>query len=323
MSIQKIAHLAGVSVATVSRVLNNKNSVKIKNRERVLHAIEQCNYQPNLLARQLRTAKSKMLLVLVPDITNSFYASVVRGIENEAGKNGYSIILNSTDSKKNNNFPLCLTLLSGKVVDGIITIGSFSNFPDLLSLIGDQPWVQCDIYGDSGEASVVGIDYYQATRHVFEHFINNGKTRVALINYGFTGPREKAYKDVIEENGLTFFSISYVNELTFEAGKRAMDYLLQCKNKPDSVFALSDILAAGVLRSIQENNLLVPDDISLVGFGDTELGFITTPQISTLKSPAMQIGQEAIKLVMFKIENPEHPLEKKILDWTFLQRQSS
>ena len=123
MSIQKIARLAGVSVATVSRVLNNSDTVKAKNRERVLQAIKESNYQPNLLARQLRTARSNMILVMVSNIANPFCAEVVKGIEEEAEKNGYRILLCNSGSDLARSTS-GLQLLSGKMVDGIITMNA-------------------------------------------------------------------------------------------------------------------------------------------------------------------------------------------------------
>jgi DNA-binding LacI/PurR family transcriptional regulator len=138
MSIQKIARLAGVSVATVSRVLNNSESVKAKNRERVLKAIAESNYQPNLLARQLRTARSSMILVLVSNIANPFCAEVVKGIEEEAEKNGFRILLCNTGSDMERSRS-ALNLLSGKIVDGIITMDASSRLPELATLIGSAP----------------------------------------------------------------------------------------------------------------------------------------------------------------------------------------
>lgn len=138
MSIQKIAQLAGVSVATVSRVLNNSDTVKAKNRDRVLQAIKESNYQPNLLARQLRTARSYMILVMVSNIANPFCAEVVKGIEEEAEKNGYRILLcnSGSDIERSRSG---LSLLSGKIVDGIITMDAFSKLPELAALIGSAP----------------------------------------------------------------------------------------------------------------------------------------------------------------------------------------
>lgn len=139
MSIQKIARLAGVSVATVSRVLNNSDTVKAKNRERVLQAIKESNYQPNLLARQLRTARSNMILVMVSNIANPFCAEVVKGIEEEAEKNGYRILLCNSGSDLARSTS-GLQLLSGKMVDGIITMNALSSLPELTTMIGDAPW---------------------------------------------------------------------------------------------------------------------------------------------------------------------------------------
>lgn len=163
MSIQKIARLAGVSVATVSRVLNNSDTVKAKNRERVLQAIKESNYQPNLLARQLRTARSNMILVMVSNIANPFCAEVVKGIEEEAEKNGYRILLCNSGSDLARSTS-GLQLLSGKMVDGIITMNALSSLPELTTMIGDAPWVQCAEYADTGSISCVGINDVEAAQ---------------------------------------------------------------------------------------------------------------------------------------------------------------
>lgn len=163
MSIQKIARLAGVSVATVSRVLNNSDTVKPKNRERVLQAIKESNYQPNLLARQLRTARSYMILVMVSNIANPFCAEVVKGIEEEAEKHGYRILLCNSGSDLARSTS-GLRLLSGKVVDGIITMNALSSLPELTMMIGDAPWVQCAEYADAGSISCVGINDIDAAQ---------------------------------------------------------------------------------------------------------------------------------------------------------------
>ena len=182
MSVQKIARMAGVSVATVSRVLNNSDSVKPANRQKVLAAIEESNYQPNLLARQLRTARSSMILVLVSDISNPFCAEVVKGIEEQAEKNGYRILLcnSGTDIARSRS---SLQLLSGKMVDGVITMDAFSKLPELSQLIGAAPWVQCAEHDDNGQISCVGIDDDAAAQSVVHYLAGQGCQRIALINH--------------------------------------------------------------------------------------------------------------------------------------------
>ena len=181
MSIDKVARMAGVSTATVSRVLNGNPAVKPDTRDKVLAAIEACEYQPNLLARQLRTSRSRMLLVLVSNITNPFCARVVRGIEEEAEKHGYHILLCNSESRLTRESAY-LRLLSGKVVDGVITMDAISCLPGLTTLIGDSPWVQCG-EGDPGyRASSVTIDNFKAAAAAVDHLMTSGYKRIALIN---------------------------------------------------------------------------------------------------------------------------------------------
>lgn len=229
MSIQKIARLAGVSVATVSRVLNNSDTVKAKNRERVLQAIKESNYQPNLLARQLRTARSNMILVMVSNIANPFCAEVVKGIEEEAEKNGYRILLCNSGSDLARSTS-GLQLLSGKMVDGIITMNALSSLPELTTMIGDAPWVQCAEYADTGSISCVGINDVEAAQGAVSRLADSGRRRIALINhdlsYRYARLRERGYKSVLHVHGLAYQQVTYAQDLSAAAGKRAMEQLL-------------------------------------------------------------------------------------------------
>jgi len=326
MSIQKIARLAGVSVATVSRVINHSGTVKPQNRERVLAAIEESNYQPNLLARQLRTARSNMILVLVSNIANPFCAEVVKGIEEEAEKNGYRILLCNTGSDMARSRS-ALTLLSGKIVDGIITMDAFSKLPELTTMIGQAPWVQCAEYADEGSVSCVGINDIDASQYVIQHLINRGRQRIALINhdlsYKYARLRERGYNSVLEENGHGWRAVEYASELSFDAGRAAMETLLRADERPDAVFAVSDTLAAGALLAIAQAGLTMPDDIAVVGFDGTPLAEMVSPQLSTVAQPSLQIGRKAVSLLLNKIDNPDTPAERVMMDWRFIERASA
>lgn len=326
MSIQKIARLAGVSVATVSRVLNNSDSVKSKNRERVLEAIRESNYKPNLLARQLRTSRSSMILVMVSNIANPFCADVVKGIEEEAEKNGYRILLcnSGSDTERSKS---SLGLLSGKMVDGIITMDAFSKLPDLSTMIGQTPWVQCAEYADAGDVSCVGISDTDASEFAIRHLLERGCERIALINhdlsYKYAQLRERGYKTVLRQQGGSFEAIEYASELSFRAGKAAMENLLQAAVKPDAVFAVSDTLAAGAMRAIEEAGMKVPQDIAVIGFDGTELAEMVSPQLTTIEQPSREIGRQAVTLLLRKIDNPEAPAERLMMDWHFIARASA
>ena len=326
MSIQKIARLAGVSVATVSRVLNNSESVKEKNRERVLKAIAESNYQPNLLARQLRTARSSMILVLVSNIANPFCAEVVKGIEEEAEKNGFRILLCNTRSDMERSRS-ALKLLSGKIVDGIITMDAFARLPELTTLIGNAPWVQCAEYADDGDVSCVGINDVDAARCVIEHLLARGCQRIALINhdlsYKYARLREQGYTEALGEKQSAYRVVEYARDLSFSAGKAAMEKLLGSAEPPDAVFAVSDTLAAGALLAIHEAQLLMPQDIAVVGFDGTELAEMVTPPLSTIQQPSQEIGRKAVGLLLNKIDNPDAPAERIMMDWQYISRASA
>ncbi|RRW61634.1 LacI family DNA-binding transcriptional regulator [Pantoea dispersa] len=326
MSIQKIARLAGVSVATVSRVLNNCDTVKDANREKVLQAIKASNYQPNLLARQLRTARSSMILVMVSDISNPFCAEVVKGIEEEAEKNGYRILLcnSGSDIERSRS---SLQLLSGKMVDGIITMDAFSKLPELSHLIADTPWVQCAEYADAGDISCVGINDSEASQQVVGYLADKGRRRIALINhdlsYKYARLRQQGYLLQLADHNLVWQGISYASELSFGAGKQAMMTLLAADDIPDAVFAVSDTLAAGAVAAIQASGYSVPGDIAVAGFDGTELAEMISPPLTTLAQPSRDIGREAFRLIQQKINQPDSAAQRVILRGHLIERAST
>lgn len=326
MSIQKVAQIAGVSVATVSRVLNNVGSVKKRNRDKVLSAIKKSNYQPNLLARQLRTSHSGMLLVMVSNISNPFCAEVVRGIETEAEKNNYRILLCNSESDVE-RFRSNLYLLTGKMVDGIITMDAISKLPELQAIIGQFPWVQCAEFDINGNTSSVGIDDLKATRFAIEVLIKQGRKRIAMINhdkkYLYAQQREIGYMQTLAENQIKYHQVEYASSLNFLSGKHAMLKLMSSKTIPDALFTISDVLAAGAITAIIEKGFSIPDDIAIIGFDGGELSSITIPPLSTIAQPSREIGAQAAKLLLKQIKDPNSPIEKIILDWQFIERQST
>ena len=326
MSIQKIAKLAGVSVATVSRVLNNSDTVKDKNRDKVLEAIKASNYQPNLLARQLRTARSSMVLVLVSDISNPFCSEIVKGIEEQAEQNGYRILLCNSGSDINRSRS-SLQLLAGKMVDGVITMDAFTTLTELTQLIGNMPWVQCAEYADAGDISCVGIDDVHASRQLVAHLVASGRTRIALINhdlsYKYAQLRQQGYQQELEQRGLSWQAVSYASDLSYNAGKRAMEALLNADTQPDAVFAVSDTLAAGAMAAIQAAGHQVPQDIAVAGFDGSELAEMISPPLTTIAQPSRDIGRTAFSLLLQKIDDPQSPTERVMMDWRLIVRASA
>lgn len=326
MSIEKVAKIAGVSAATVSRVLNDQHIVKPATRDKVLAAIAQCNYQPNLLARQLRTSRSRMLLVLVSNITNPFCSLVVRGIEEEAERHGYHILLCNSESNPTRESAY-LSLLRGKVVDGVITMDAVSCLPGLTDMIGDFPWVQCGEGDPEFRASSVTIDNSQAASAGVYHLATKNRQRIALINsdmrYLYSQQREQGYRKALAELGFEYCKIEYVEELDYTAGAKAMEKLLQNAPKPDAVFAISDVIAGGAMSVLHQQGWHIPNDIAVLGFDGVPFGQVTTPPLSTIVQPMHQFGIRSVQLLLNKIKHPKLDDSHEILEWQLIERGST
>ena len=246
---------------------------------------------------------------MVSNIANPFCAEVVKGIEEEAEKNGYRILLcnSGSDIERSRSG---LSLLSGKIVDGIITMDAFSKLPELAALIGSAPWVQCAEYADAGTVSCVGINDVDASQHAISQLADGGRKRIAMINhdlsYKYARLRERGYKSVLHLRDLDYQAVEYARDLSSSAGMAAMQNLLK-DNPPDAVFAVSDTLAAGALRAIQQAGLRVPEDIAVVGFDGTELAEMIS--LTTIEQPSRDIGRKAVDLLLNKIDNPDAPTE--------------
>lgn len=325
MSITKVAKIAGVSAATVSRVLNGKTNVKPVTYEKVLEAIRTCDYQPNLLARQLRTARSGMLMVLVSNITNPFCSLVVRGIEEEAERHGYHILLCNSESKSSREAAY-LSLLSGKVVDGVITMDAISCLPLLTDMIGHFPWVICGEGAPNFYASSINIDNCQAAMAGVYHLAAKGYQRILLINddlrYLYSQSREQGYRQALAELGLDYCRVEYVESLDYAAGTQIMSSVLEEKTRPDAVFTISDVIAGGVISALHQQGLSIPKDIAVMGFDGIPFGRITTPPLTTIVQPMHQFGVRSVQLLLEKIKNPQSPPCHEMLDW-YLQERSS
>ncbi|VFS94584.1 Catabolite control protein [Raoultella planticola] len=312
-------------MATVSRVLNNSDTVKPKNRERVLQAIKESNYQPNLLARQLRTARSYMILVMVSNIANPFCAEVVKGIEEEAEQHGYRILLCNSGSdlaRSTSGCGCCRGKWSTDYYDERALQPTGTDDDDR-----DAPWVQCAEYADAGSISCVGINDIDAAQGAVSRLAESGYRRIALINhdlsYRYARLRERGYKNVLHVRELAWQQVAYASDLSAAAGKAAMETLLASKERPDAVFAVADSLAAGALRAIAQAGLRVPDDIAVMGFDGTELAEMVSPQLTTVEQPSRDIGRTAVTLLLKKIDNPDATAERVMMDWRIIARASA
>jgi len=316
-NMKQIADLAGVSLGTVSHVLNDSARVREPLRKRVLEAVEALGYQPSQLARGLRRDKTNMLGMVIPDVTNPFFPAVVRGAEDVAFANGYRLVLCNTDNDHQKELAH-LNELRTYLPSGLIVIPS--SFSDLT--------VQAERYRRAGTA-VVCVDRlpkrwngdsvtvaneqgaYAATRHL----IQIGHERLAAI----TGPlhltnarqRLEGFRRALHESKLTV-APEYVHETTFDraGGYSKGRLILKLLPRPTAIFAGNDMIALGVIQAIRELGLNCPEDVSVMGFDDLDFAELISPSLSSVSQSGYQLGATAAHILMDRLKgddgSPKH-----------------
>ena len=313
-TIQDVARAAGVSVATVSRVLNNSGSVAKGTRDAVLEAIRRLNYRPNLLGRNLRRTETRLVLVLLPTIANPFYSRIVKGMEDVAIKNGYNIMLCNTDSNAERE-RVYLELLKNKLADGVIFMAPELGGEELSALGRDFPVVQCCEYKEDARVHHVKIDNFEAAEKAANHLISLGHKRIGMISsdnkFLSTRQREQGFRAALEAAGIEYDGQLAANgDYSFKSGRRAALNLLALKSRPMAIFAISDVMAIGVLRAAREKGLKVPDDLAVMGFDNINFSSMCNPLLTTISQPKYDLGCMAMKLLLRDIRGElDEPVE--------------
>lgn len=326
-TIQDVAKMANVSVATVSRVINNSPSVAPETRETVLHSIKQLNYQPNLLGRNLRRMETRMIIVLLPNISNPFYARVVKGIEDIGHKNGYNVLLCNTDSDINRE-RLYIDLLKNRLSDGVIFMAPELCKEELSSIKDSFPVVQCCEYREGADVSYVSIDNTAASYKAVMHLINQGHKRIGMISSSThvlsIKQREEGYKKALQDSGLKFDSSLIVHgDYSYKSGLRLGKHLLSMNERPTAIFAISDIMAVGVIRSARENGLRIPDDLAVIGFDNISLASMCEPLLTTISQPKYDMGCIAMELLLKQIKSGNKEPQYIFLEHELIIRETT
>lgn len=311
-TIDDIAALGGVSRGTVSRVINNSSSVNRKTRENILRIIKQAHYVPDPYARALITKKTGLLGLFIPDITNLFFADVIRGIQMTADEYGYDLILCNTESDYQKEQEALKRLLMRKVEGFVISSTELGNREEgkllLRHLIEKgQKMVFISSTKDIPADHVV-VDNekggYLATRHLIEL----GHRTIAHIS-GFlktTSGHERfmGYRKAMEEANIPFNENFIADgEFTFQGGYRAAKKMLGQKELPSAIFAANDIMALGGLQAINENGKKIPEDMALVGFDDIPVSALVKPALSTIHQPSLELGRKSAEILIGRIRD--------------------
>ncbi len=324
--IKDVAEAAGVSTATVSRVLSDKPHVSPKIRKKVLAAVERLNYRPNRVARSLRVQQSNIIGLIVSDIRNPFFTFVSRAVEDVTYQHGLSIFLCNSDENPDKE-AMYLNHMRDENVAGVIlspTRQTADNFAETVKL--DLPMVIIDRRVKDVELDTVLTDNIDSARKIVEHLIQNGHTRIAaLFGVGSTTGRERrqGYLNALQQHGLPPLpELAFYVEAREEEGYKAARKLLQGSTSPDAIFTSNGLLSLGAYRAIRDKGLRIPQDIGFASFDETVWTPLVDPPITVIQQPTYAIGQTAIELLLKRLDDHSRPTSEVILKSKLVVRQS-
>lgn len=326
--IEDVARQAGVSTATVSRVLSGKPYVSDAVRQRVLDAIRDLNYHPSRVARSLRVQRSSIIGLIISDIQNPFFTSVVRAVEDAAQQRGYSVILCNSDEDVEKELTY-IQLMLAEQVSGMIVSPTASNNEVYRQLVEQRvPVVAIDRRADDVPMDMVVSDNVDAARQVVSHLIENGYRRVGAVlgipDASTGAERYQGYVEALAEHGLPLLpELVRIGPPRSQHGYELTLGLLQQPTPPDAIFTGNNLLTIGALRAIYELGLRIPDDIAVAGFDELDWMFLVRPALTVVMQPTYEMGRQAAELLLARIEDPSRPPQQIVLQPTIKLRESS
>lgn len=306
-TIYDVANRVGVSLATVSRVVNGNSNVRDSTKRKVLDAIEELGYHPNAVARGLASKKTTTIGVVMPDVTDMYYAELARGIDDVANMYHYDVLLTNTDEDPVRE-TMAVNNLSSKQVDGIIFMGNELDREVLNTIAAaDAPVVLAGSVDSEGKLPSVNINYVAAIQEATETVINHDHRRVALV----TGPMTHAinrlhrlvgYQAALESAGIEFDeALLFTAHQDYAAGMQIAEKVLQAG--ANAVIAYDDEVALGIMNYVQEHGQRVPEDFEIITSNDTKFAIVTRPELTSIGQPKYDIGAVAMRMLTKLMNN--------------------
>ncbi len=324
-----VAEKAGVSITSVSHVINQTRPVSQELQQSIQAAMRELGYQPNALARSLRRKKTHIIGVIVPDSANPFFAEVTRALELALFKQQYAVILGNSDGKLEREHLYTNTLIE-KQVDGIVfvAVGQTGQEHALLIQKMQMPLVLVDRDVPRLAVDSVLADNAQGGRLATEHLLALGHRRIGCI----TGPsdltpsadRVTGYRSALTNAQIPVDeSIIRKGDFQFQSGFDAARQLLTLPQPPTAIFACNDLTAVGAISAAVALGLRVPQDVSVVGFDDVPLASFANPPLTTIHQPSHEMGALAAEILLDRLQNRELPPRRKLLETRLVVRQST
>lgn len=315
MTIKDIARLANVSTATVSRILNNSKKVKPETRKRVMQIIQDNNYHPNQVARSLYKKKSKMIGVIVPDLSNAFYAKIIDGIQGVLQKNGYSILISFSAGSNADNYRKFINEFKQQNIDGIISSAFLSSTKINLPLVMyDSANIKDKVIRIASNNTKGGQECANLLKKKVKSVI------IQHLSLGLPTVRERisAITGAFNKRKINYQLID-INEYNIaEAAKSTLDLL----NQHDAIIAVNDIYAAAIIKEARNRSLAIPTDFQLVGYDNNDLAEYTDPTISTIDQQPYLIGKTAAKRLIALLKGNKS-INNSIIDVKTIKRQTT
>jgi LacI family transcriptional regulator len=307
-TIKDIAKMAGVSKATVSRVLNNSKPVSSDVRQKVMAVIDQTGYQPSSVARSLTTRRTNLIGVVIPDVSNPVFSKIIEGIESEANKNDYNILL--CNSRYNEDKELkYLDILKDKEVDGIIlnSYHASAKVAKKLEAIG-KPTVLVGTQLDQTPFPVVRIDNEKAAYEAVTYLVESGHAHIGMIHGPKNDPiagttRLKGYQQALEDANLKLkVTLLIEGHFKLEDGYQGAQALVQLNPEITAIFCANDEMAIGAIKGLTDIGRKVPEEISVLGFDDIDIARIYSPALTTVSQPFREKGKCAMAAILSLIQ---------------------
>ncbi|MET3682669.1 LacI family transcriptional regulator [Alkalibacillus flavidus] len=329
VTIYDVAKEANVSMATVSRVINGNTNVKPATRQKVLTAIDELGFRPNAVARGLASRKTTSVGVIIPDISNLFFAELARGIEDIASMYKYHIILSSSDQQKTKELDLLDNMLE-KQVDGVIFMGS-SVTSDHIEAFNQAnvPVILAATVDDTEQLPSVNIDYYEAMKDAVT-YLSEQMDQEAVgfvtspLNAKINDMKRQGYVDAIKASGLAFNEdYIYPGDDSYQSGLDAANYFLKQQHPPKAIITSSDEMALGVIHGAQDHGVSVPNELSVIGFDNTRLANMVRPTLTSVLQPMYDIGAVSMRLLTKLLRGEEIEQEQVVLPHRIVERDST
>lgn len=327
ITIKDVAKAANVSVATVSRVLNNKNNVSEEAVQAVNRAVESLGYSPNLLGRDLRKSETKRILALIGTMERSFYNDVLRGMQDAAYAEGYDVIIATTHDDPDHEMHL-LNMLFSRAVDGAVLLAPKSNSKVLNDLAKRYRLAICLERLDISDILCVTIDNERAGFDATNYLIGKDRRRIGLITTSIRSrssvDRENGYMKALSENNIPFDpDLIYYGDYDAETGTRGCEYLMSLENKPDAIFSISDTISIGAMTYAVQHGITVGKDLLFFGFDNIAYSHMFIPRLSTVEQPCYLQGKTVVEKLIANMKTDTPDKSTYMLPHSLILREST